>query len=325
VYAQNGRTVTYVMREEWCWDPAQPESCPTDYAVTRIEHDRYDGPRHRYLPRVLDPVNLFEVEEELWSDYDGDSVYADFTISGGAGSTVRSFEPGIARVQSGVSQGSGWTDYYHADHLGTTRRMTAPNGSVIESSAFTAFGERSAGSVSGPEDRYAYVGAWGYQADADFDILHVGHRYYDPETGRFLQRDPIGIEDDLNVYTYVGDIPTIFVDPTGEAYKHKTGRLSNRGRLRYGPSRPQGAPPSVRKPAFRWGPKGSSPHIWGKAGAGTVVGLCVASAAAGAVTGRVIDNTHGRYNNGYRISDGLADIIFRWRHGSSPGYDPWGQ
>jgi len=63
VYAQNGRTVNYLMREEWCWDPAQPTSCPTDYAVTRIEHDRYDGPRHRYLPRVLDPVNLFVLEE----------------------------------------------------------------------------------------------------------------------------------------------------------------------------------------------------------------------------------------------------------------------
>ena len=154
--------------------------------------------------------------EELWSDYAGDDVYADFTISGGAGSTVRSFAPGIARVLTGVSQGSGWTDYYHADHLGTTRRMTAPNGSVIESSAFTAFGERSAGTLSGPEDRYAYVGAFGYQADADFDILHVGHRYYDPTTGRFLQRDPVGIWDDLNVYAYVASQPTTAIDPGGE-------------------------------------------------------------------------------------------------------------
>ncbi len=79
----------------------------------------------------------------------------------------------------------------------------------------TAFGERISGQLSGPEDRYGYVGEWGYQAHENFPFLHVGARYYDHATGRFLQRDPIGIEGALNVYEYVESAPTVFVDPTG--------------------------------------------------------------------------------------------------------------
>lgn len=84
------------------------------------------------------------------------------------------------------------------------------------------------------------TGAWGYQEhDADgangpdnsvwdgdgcacgarigevLPFLHVGWRYYDPSTGRFLQRDPIGIDGGLNVYQYAGAAPTGIVDPQG--------------------------------------------------------------------------------------------------------------
>jgi RHS repeat-associated protein len=63
--------------------------------------------------------------------------------------------------------------------------------------------------------RYGYAGAWGYQSQNEFPFLHIGARYYDPATGRFLQRDPIGIVGALNVYEYVGGSPTAKVDPTG--------------------------------------------------------------------------------------------------------------
>ena len=44
-----------------------------------------------------------------------------------------------------------------------------------------------------------------------------GFRYYDPEIGRYLTRDPIGYGDGLNVYLYVGNNPINGIDPTGLA------------------------------------------------------------------------------------------------------------
>ncbi len=104
----------------------------------------------------------------------------------------------------------------------------------------TAFGEIVT-LDSGVASRYGYVGAHGYEehdydsgdggttyrgdgvpdnllgrsATDGFPFMHTGARYYDPSTGRFLQRDPIGISGGLNVYAYCGNNPVIRIDPNG--------------------------------------------------------------------------------------------------------------
>ncbi len=43
-----------------------------------------------------------------------------------------------------------------------------------------------------------------------------GARYYDPEVGRFISKDPIGFAGgDLNLYNYVGGNPVNSIDPSG--------------------------------------------------------------------------------------------------------------
>jgi len=76
---------------------------------------------------------------------------------------------------------------------------------------YTAFGEL----VSGTSGRFGYVGAHGYQTSDEMPYQHVGNRYYDPTTGRFLQRDPMGIRGGSNVYLYASALPTGSIDPDG--------------------------------------------------------------------------------------------------------------
>jgi uncharacterized protein RhaS with RHS repeats len=48
-------------------------------------------------------------------------------------------------------------------------------------------------------------------------LYYYKARFYAPRIGRFLQTDPVGTKDDLNLYAYVGNNPVNRVDPTGLA------------------------------------------------------------------------------------------------------------
>ena len=43
---------------------------------------------------------------------------------------------------------------------------------------------------------------------------------YSPTIGRFLERDPIGYDDGMNPYEFVGSNPIGFVDPYGLVHYH---------------------------------------------------------------------------------------------------------
>jgi len=78
--------------------------------------------------------------------------------------------------------------------------------------SYHAFGQLLSSSGSTPTP-FGYAGAWGYQEDVDSELKLLGHRYYDPATGRFLTRDPI--KDGRNWYGYCENNPMGWIDPSG--------------------------------------------------------------------------------------------------------------
>jgi hypothetical protein len=46
-------------------------------------------------------------------------------------------------------------------------------------------------------------------------IIISWHRFYSPETGRYVSADPIGLLGENNLYAYVENDPTNFIDPWG--------------------------------------------------------------------------------------------------------------
>ncbi len=52
--------------------------------------------------------------------------------------------------------------------------------------------------------------------DEETGLHYNRYRYYEPETGRYLSKDPIGLERGKNQFGYVDGNPLSFVYPTGE-------------------------------------------------------------------------------------------------------------
>ena len=58
----------------------------------------------------------------------------------------------------------------------------------------------------------------GREYDYDTTLYYFRVRWYEPETGRWLSPDPIGISGGLNLYAFCGNDPVNFVDPWGLAH-----------------------------------------------------------------------------------------------------------
>ena len=107
------------------------------------------------------------------------------------------------------------TRYYHGDMLGSARLLTDGTGATKGTRSFKAFGETR--TSTGETTDAGYVGTFGVETDSN-GLFFMRNRYYDADTGRFMQMDPIGLNGgDVNVYRYCGNDGIVFVDPSGKS------------------------------------------------------------------------------------------------------------
>ncbi|MBZ0167334.1 MAG: RHS repeat-associated core domain-containing protein [Candidatus Omnitrophica bacterium] len=116
---------------------------------------------------------------------------------------------------------SSTTYYYLTDGLGSVRQLANSSGTIVESYDYDPYGGTTiydssltdiTSSGSGIDNPYMFTGR---RFDEETGIYHYRRRYYDPSIGRFLQRDPLGYYDSMNLYEYVGSNPINRFDPFG--------------------------------------------------------------------------------------------------------------
>jgi RHS repeat-associated protein len=89
--------------------------------------------------------------------------------------------------------------------------MTDASGTVVWEAGYMPFGEARV-LVADIVNNLRFPGQY---FDAETGFHYNRHRYYDPDTGRYLTPDPIGLEGGLNLYVYVDGNPVNWVDPEG--------------------------------------------------------------------------------------------------------------
>ncbi len=149
-------------------------------------------------------------------------------------------------------QGTDYPTYFAHDHLYSPVAWLFDGGSVVQRYEYNAYGQRKCltagyGSVSYTSNPISFTGQ--RQDDLDIDVLsqvnlslmYYKNRYYDTETGRFLTRDPQGVQDGLalirfkdalspekeefkpnrqyddymSLYSYANSRPTVYIDSLG--------------------------------------------------------------------------------------------------------------
>jgi RHS repeat-associated protein len=124
----------------------------------------------------------------------------------------------LAQIVSANDSEQEHTAYYHVDHLGTPQTLSDENGEIAWSAEYKAWGEAQvviseAAKEAGINNPIRFQGQY---FDEESGLHYNRHRYYDPEIGRFISSDPIGLMGGFNTLAYAPN-PTGWTDPLGLA------------------------------------------------------------------------------------------------------------
>ena len=124
------------------------------------------------------------------------------------------YEPGsyapLARIDQVEGEGQE-VYYFHTDQIGTPLELTDGSGKTVWQAIYRSWGSIEKLIVDEVKQDLRLQGQY---FDEEIKLHYNTFRFYDPETGRYLTQDPIGLAGGINIYFY-GSNPVQSIDPLG--------------------------------------------------------------------------------------------------------------
>ena len=172
-----------------------------------------------WFPRGFDPV----MGTRTYYIYDGSDIALTVVGQNGTFSVRQRFlVGGVDQPLLGRFRDSGYGTFENlalvGDRQGSTVAAVKEDGNMeLQSTYYStdAFGGADDGGAT-PGDVSTGTGYTGASTpNANGGFVYLRNRWYDPQTGRFLTQDPIGLAGGVNLYAYAGNNPVAFTDPFG--------------------------------------------------------------------------------------------------------------
>lgn len=189
----NGQTTAYT------WD-GRGLLARIDYPDGAFSSYQYDDAGRRIARRLPDGTAVYYV-------YAGDLLVQELDENG---DILASYTyDGLDRPLSMWRNGQ--TYFYVLDHLGSVMGLVDAAGDLVASYQYDPWGNHVAttGSVQNP------LRFTGREFDEESGLYYLRFRYYDPAAGRFISRDPLGIQGGMNPYVYAHNNGLLWSDPYG--------------------------------------------------------------------------------------------------------------
>ena len=143
-----------------------------------------------------------------------------------------SYEP-LAQIFDNAKDGKQYIAYFHNDQVGIPREMTDIHGNLLWYGEYTAWGRLK-------KDERVYKNAHqpfrlqNQYFDEETGLHYNLFRYYEPEAGRFVNQDPIGLWGGENLYQFA-DNALVWFDPLGlkKNYAQRLGTAGERRVMKY--------------------------------------------------------------------------------------------